>query len=191
MSPEMQNESTAPRRESPRKVGGAWTAVRRILPAGAAGLALAATLAINEHLRAGAMLFPASIRLWAVLLAVLVPAALAAGWWLREPESRPARLWAGLPAALLMAGAVVLLFSGATLHPWTYFLGWLPHTGDGWAALRTGVPLFILLTAMRDAVPDQAGPPSGPGDVGGAGCGANRLPGHAPAHDRRRGALQG
>lgn len=147
MSPDMQSESTAPRREPPRKGGGAWTAVRRFLPAGAAGLALAATLAINEHLRKGAMLLPASIRLWAVLLLVLVPAALAAGWWLRKPVSRTARLWAALPAALLMAGAVVFLFSGATLHPWTYFLGWLPHTGDGWAVLRAGAPLFILLTA--------------------------------------------
>ena len=127
--------------------GARW--LLRALVAAVAGFGLAGILAINEYCRKGAMLWPSSGRIWTLLLAGLL--AVFWGFLFRrrnrlKPESR-SRLAAELPWALLAAAMVSFLCSGALLHPWTYFVRWLPHFGEGWHALTAQMPLWILLTA--------------------------------------------
>ncbi|NCA83562.1 MAG: hypothetical protein EOM72_12610 [Opitutae bacterium] len=123
--------------------------LRRIVPAGLAGLGLAVTLAVHEWVRVDAMLVPASVRSWAVASGLLILAWLLAGGRMLKPGrgALRGRLWVELPSAMLLASAVLFLFTGATLHPWTYFHGWLPHLGRGLANAKAVMPWFILLTA--------------------------------------------
>lgn len=95
------------------------------------------------------MLIPSGNWSWAVLFAVLVAALLATGGWRRRrgAVAPRGRLLAGLPYALLLAGTLVLLFSGAVMHPWSYFIGWLPNVGRGLMNLRARLPWLVLLTA--------------------------------------------
>lgn len=127
--------------------GGAF--LRRALAAGASGLALVFTLAINEHLRAGVMLFPAHARWWALAM-VLLPAAAAWVAFNRMgglPRLSRRRWKAEFPYGVLVACTALALVSGAVLHPWTYFSGWLPVPDRGLGNWTAGLPRFVLLTA--------------------------------------------
>jgi hypothetical protein len=130
-----------------RLVSGAF--LRRAAAAAGAGLALAAGLTLDERLRVGAPWFPHLLRFWGKLALLLGAAFLGAtAWrtWRRGPAARP-RLAAELIPALLLAGGGMYLFAGAALHPWTYFVNWIPQPGPLGDALRTGLPQFVLLTA--------------------------------------------
>ena len=122
---------------------------RRAAPAAIAGLGLATWLTLSEHARKGAMVFPSSARAWAALYVFAVAAGLAIAWRFAGAGRAGGwrRLAAGAGSAAALAGCAAFLFSGAMLHPWTYYLNWLPHFGDGWAALKAGLPQFALLTA--------------------------------------------
>jgi hypothetical protein len=144
MNPENRLEST----ESPRKGPDVSIWIRRILPAGIAGFGMAAVLLGNERLRSGAMLLPASARVWVLVFLGLIAGVLVVGWRrsMAGPSSSHLRLLSELSPALLVAGLTVFLFSGAMLHPWTYFIHWLPHFGQADNNLWSGLPWFVLLT---------------------------------------------
>ena len=131
----------------PRRAPG-WAVARRVVPAALAGFGMAAWLAASEHARKGAMIFPSSARGWAALLALALAGGMAIAWRFggREQGGGWKRLAAGGGPAILLAGCAGFLFSGAMLQPWTYYLNWLPHFGDGWGALKAGLPQFVLLT---------------------------------------------
>lgn len=131
-------------------VRGVCQTVRSIVPAAVAGLALAAGLAVNEHLRTGAMLFPSGVRRWAVAFAFASAAAAGTGRLLLKSARREScgRSLAVMPPAVLLASCAAFLFSGAMFHPWSYFIGWMPHLGRGPANLWAGLPRWIVLTAV-------------------------------------------
>ncbi|MGD9611702.1 MAG: hypothetical protein AB7V22_02240 [Kiritimatiellia bacterium] len=122
--------------------------LRRAAPAAGVGLILAAVLAGNEHVRVGAPWLPHQLRFWGKLALLLGAAFLGASGWAawRQRLSRRGRLAAELVPALLLAGGLGLLFTGAMHHPWTYFLNWIPEAGSVGSALRSGLPQFVLLT---------------------------------------------
>lgn len=125
----------------------AKTICSRVFWAAVSGISLVVLLFVDEHSRAGGGRFLVSD--WVRQLLWLIPPLLliqrlppdetpdTRGEWRRHA-----------PEVLLFALMVLFLLSGAVLHPWFYFLDWVPQNRPGFGTMDSGLVRTVLLTSL-------------------------------------------